>query len=133
MTTSKSIEKAVDAYYRLISSRERKTEAPKIILSDAVLHCPVGETPLENLKEIGIFFDKIWEHLEAADIRAQFIHPVPWKREAAAKWVCSARTKSGAETQFEGIDLFQFDNDMKIQKIFGYWDPKDLLSAIFGE
>jgi steroid delta-isomerase len=45
---------------------------------------------------------------------------------AAVKWSVDGTLADGREVHFEGIDVFQFGADAKIQRLWGYWDPSSL-------
>jgi steroid delta-isomerase len=52
--------------------------------------------------------------------------------QAAVKWTGQGIGKNGRAVTFEGIDLFEFNTDSKIQTVHGYWDPAAMMQKLQG-
>jgi steroid delta-isomerase len=52
--------------------------------------------------------------------------------EAAVKWTGRGVGKNGREVSFEGIDVFEFNADGKIQTMWAYWNPAAMLAELQG-
>ncbi len=46
---------------------------------------------------------------------------------AAVAWTADATTADGRRVSFDGIDVFEFDEDAMITRQWGYWDPTILM------
>ena len=50
----------------------------------------------------------------------------------AVKFTGRGTGKNGREVVFEGIDVFEINQDGKIQTMWGYWDPAAMMAQLQG-
>ena len=51
---------------------------------------------------------------------------------AAVKFTGRGTGKNGREVVFEGIDVFEINESGKIQTMWGYWNPADMMAKLQG-
>src|SRR5215208_2947100 len=88
---------------------------------DAISHDPVGGRPLEGHDSLRQFFGGIAGAFEAVGLTEDSVFVSG--NEAAVKWTGRGVGKNGRQVTFEGIDVFKFNDDGKIQTIWAYWNP----------
>lgn len=95
---------------------------------DAVSNDPVGAPPVEGHGGLRKFFETMVSTFERLDMKEEsvFISGVG----AAAKWKARGVAKNGKETNFEGIDVFQVNDEGKITRLYAYWDPRAMLAQL---
>jgi steroid delta-isomerase len=46
------------------------------------------------------------------------------------KWAGKGTSNSGKEVKFEGIDVFEVNGDGKIQNVWAYWNPGEMIAQL---
>ena len=68
---------------------------------------------------------------ETVGLHEEFVHVVG--NEAAARWTGKGLTKEGKQVRFEGIfegiNVFEFNNDGQITSLKGYWSPDEIVEV----
>ncbi|MGW0484171.1 nuclear transport factor 2 family protein [Nonomuraea sp. NPDC003214] len=103
---------------------------------DAVLHDPVGGSPLDphgaGLRGRAAL-ERFWE-LTVAPNQVRFevaaVHPAG--AEAAVVASVSARFATGARVGYDGVFVYRVDGDGRIVSLRAYWDLGPVLSALTG-
>src|SRR5262249_6703921 len=95
---------------------------------DAVTHDPVGTPPTYGHKGLQQFFETISAVFEKVGIQEN--HVFVSGQQAAVKWTGSGVGLNGTEVIFEGIDVFEINEQGKIQQMWGYWDPTAVMAQI---
>jgi steroid delta-isomerase len=49
---------------------------------------------------------------------------------AAVKWTGRGTSTNGKEVKFEGIDVFEVAEDGKIQNVWAYWNPAEMIAQL---
>lgn len=96
---------------------------------DAISYEPANP-PLQGHTALGQFFQGIADACETVGLTEEFVSIVD--NRAAAKWRGEAISKNGRTVTFEGIDVFEFNAEAKIQAIYAYWDPAAMMQALQG-
>jgi steroid Delta-isomerase len=112
--------RAVAAYAAAIRAMDRHAFAAAFA-DDALTFDPDTASPIQGHGELRAFFDALCTHFEALDEvqdAAFFAHD-----GAAVKWTCRGVLKGGQELVFEGIDVFEVNEQGKIQTLWTYRDP----------
>ncbi len=119
------IETAINAYYESISARDHARWLD-LFCDDAVLHEPVGATPLEG-KDC---FDEAWKIFSAPfeQLTMEACEIFLAGSGAAVKWIGEGSAKgSTRRLTFSGISVFELDDAGKIQAVMSYWDPAETM------
>jgi steroid delta-isomerase len=121
------VSRAVKAYFAAIRARDEHAWV-NTFAKDAVSHDPMGSTPITGHQKLAEFFQSIaGAFLEVTLIEDQvFISG----NGAAVKWTGSGTSKQGKQVNFEGIDVFEINEDGKIQTLQAYWNPTEMVAQL---
>ena len=95
---------------------------------NAIAFDPVGTPPLEGHTGLRKFMSGVLEQFETFGLTEDDIFLVP--PAAAVKWTGRGRGKNGRQIEFQGIDVFEFDDDGKILSLKAYWDVAPVMAAL---
>jgi steroid delta-isomerase len=96
--------------------------------TDAVSHEPYGTTPIQGHAALTTLFHSIASALQAVTIHAQEIHVA--HNRAAAVFHGQGIGRNGKPVDIHGIDVFEFNEDGRIQTLWAYWDPTAVLAKL---
>lgn len=116
-------EAAVMAYFQATQSGDAKQWAERFA-EGAVLEDPVGEPVLRGREAILRRGEQFIEAFEQVGLYPEFIQVCG--NRASAKWIGRGRMKNGQRVEFEGVNVWEFAPDGRIQKLMGYWDPSQM-------
>jgi len=119
----------VDAYFAGIRDRDEGRWLATFS-DDAVCHDPVGATPAEGKASL----HESWRVL-SAPFKRLIITPCATFHcgsGAAVHWAASATGVNEREVSFEGITVFEFAPDGRIQTLMAYWDPAEMMIELAG-
>lgn len=127
MPDQEPIKSVIANYYAAI--REANEDAwLSTFAEDAVSHDPVGAPPHEGHEGLSHFFQGIDAQFEQALITEQEIFVA--ENGVAVKWTGEGTCKNRVEVNFEGIDVFEFNNDGTIQNFWAYWDLAPVMAKL---
>lgn len=120
-------QKAVADYFAAIRAMDIDSWL-STFAEDAVSHDPVGAPPLSGHAALRQFFEGIAGAFERVGLFEDqvFING----NEAAVKWTGRGTGKNGREVSFEGIDVFEVNEEGKIQTVRGYWNPAAMMAEL---
>jgi steroid delta-isomerase len=95
---------------------------------DAVTYDPVGAPPNVGHAALRQFFEAVAGGFEKVGLFEDHVFIVG--REAAVKWTGRGVGKNGREVTFEGIDVFEINDEGKIQSIRAYWNPAAMMAQL---
>ena len=121
---SESVRKFVAQYFEATRSNNAQKWADRFA-ENAVVEDPVGTTPIDNLAKILELGKAFMSGFETVGLHEEFVHVVG--NEAAARWTGKGITKEGKQVRFEGINVFEFNNDGQIVNLKGYWNPDEII------
>ena len=126
MTTpdSDSVRKFVARYFAATRSNDAQKWAD-CFTENAVVEDPVGTTPIDNSAKILELGKAFMSGFKTVGLHEEFVHVVG--NEAAARWTGKGLTKEGKQVRFEGINVFEFNNDGQIINLKGYWSPEEIV------
>ena len=114
------VERLVRDYFAATQSGDATVWAATFA-DDAVVEDPVGTPPLTTPEAIRAQGEGFVAAFESIGLYESFVHVNG--NEAVAMWQGRGTTADGAEVTFDGIDLFEFDDDGKITLLRGFWTP----------
>jgi steroid delta-isomerase len=122
-----AVRQAVAAYFAAIRAGDAGGWAATFA-EDGVSHDPVGAPPTRGREALV----KLFDGLTGAFARVSFHERevVVMGDRAAVTWTAHGVGHSGRETDFAGIDVFEFTPDGLIQASWGFWDPASVLSRL---
>ena len=92
--------------------------------NNAIFEDPVGTPPVQDPEKILEFGKKFMSGFKTVGLHEEFVHVVG--NEVAARWTGKGTTKEGKQVTFEGINVFQFNNEGQIVGLKGYWSPENI-------
>lgn len=121
------VSKAIKTYFAAIGAMD----IPAIVNSfaeDAVSHDPVGALPIEGHQKLTEFFQSITAAFKEVGLTADQVFVAG--TGAAVKWTGSGISKNGNKVRFEGIDVFDVNEAGKIQRLYAYWNPAEMVAQL---
>ena len=91
---------------------------------DAEFEDPVGSPVRKGHGELREFFDGMSDAFETVIVSRDKVYPCA--DQLGLVWTISGRMTNGRDVTFDGIDIIKFNEDGKIQALWGYWDPSVL-------
>ncbi|MDT4896090.1 MAG: hypothetical protein QOH25_1167 [Acidobacteriota bacterium] len=123
------ISRAIKAYFAAIRAMDAEswiaTFAP-----DASSYDPVGAPPTTGHEALRQFFAAIVGAFEKVGLSEDHIFIAG--NGAAVKWTGRGKGKNGREVRFEGIDIFELNEEGLIQTIRAYWNPAEVMMQLQG-
>jgi steroid delta-isomerase len=121
------VSKAIKSYFAAI----RAMDIPAIVntfAEDAVSHDPVGALPIEGHQKLTEFFQSITAAFKEVGLTEDQVFVAG--TGAAVKWTGSGISKNGNKVRFEGIDVFDINEAGKIQRLYAYWNPAEMVAQL---
>lgn len=125
--TRDSIHKVVADYFAAIRALDAE-QWVATFAEDAVSKDPYGSQELAGHDALRQFFLGIAGGFETLSFTEESVF-VSGDR-AAVKWSASGVGKNGRPVTFEGIDVFEVNGAGKIQKLWAYWDPSEMMATL---
>jgi steroid delta-isomerase len=121
------VAKAVKAYFAAI--RETNPDAwVKTFAADAESRDPVDAPPMRGHEELRQFFNRIAGAFKEVGLTEDSVFIVG--NQAAVKWTGRGTGQNGRKVHFEGIDIFEVNEDGQIQALRAYWNPLELMAQL---
>ncbi|ULA62388.1 MAG: Ketosteroid isomerase [Nitrospira sp.] len=95
---------------------------------DAVSHEPYGAAPVQGHTALKALFHSIAGALREVTIHAQETHIA--HNRAAVVFHGQGIGRNGKPVDIHGIDVFEFNEDGRIQTLWAYWDPATVLAKL---
>jgi len=122
-----AIQKVVSDYFA--ATRAMDMEAWIATFADnATSHDPVGGPPLEGHNSLRQFFQGIVGAFDRVGLAEDKVFISG--NGAAVMWTGRGVGKNGREVTFEGIDVFEVNEEGKIQTLWAYWDPSAMMAQL---
>jgi steroid delta-isomerase-like uncharacterized protein len=121
------IQAVINSYYINIAAMNAEGVLANFA-DDAISHDPVGEPPAnvhEGFREFLGRLQAVFDSLQST-IESIFIAD----NEAAVKWKTQGISKSGKTVVFEGITIFEINDNGKIQTTRAYWSPAAMIAQL---
>jgi steroid delta-isomerase len=123
------IQKAVADYFAATRAMDAQAWV-STFAADAISNDPVGAPPTSGHDALRQFFDGIVGAFEKVGLFEDQVFVSG--NEAAVKWTGRGTGKNGREITFEGIDVFEVNDEGKIQTIRAYWNPAAMMAELQG-
>ena len=125
--TPEQIEAAVEEYFDAVSAHDVQryvsTFAP-----DGVLEDPVGTPPLQGTAAITGFITNIIAPF--SDIKHRIQDVIVCGNEAAVNWKLELKTTTNKHIVIDGMGVFRFNQDGKLQSVREFWDLAAFLADL---
>lgn len=127
--STEAIRKAVAGYFAATRAMDLEAWVASFA-ENAVSHDPVGGPAIEGHDSLRQFFQGMTAAFEKAGLTED--HVFVAGNGAAVKWTGHGVGKNGREVTFEGIDVFEVNEEGKIQTLWAYWDAAAMIAELQG-
>ena len=121
------ISRVVKDYFAALRAMDQEAWV-KTFADDAVSHDPVGASPIHGHQKLREFFQSIAGAFETVGLTEDQIFISG--SGAAVKWTGRGKSKQGRQVHFEGIDVFEINEAGKIQNVYAYWNPAEMVAQL---
>jgi steroid Delta-isomerase len=121
------ISRAVKNYFAAIRAMDQKAWV-NTFAEDAVSHDPMGAPPIVGHEKLNEFFQSITAPFKEVGLTENDVFVAG--NSAAVKWTGSGISQSGHKVHFEGIDVFEVNEAGKIQTLYAYWNPAEMVAQL---
>ncbi len=122
-----TVGRAIKDYFAAIRSMNTENWLA-VFAPDAESYDPADAPPHKGHEGLRQFFEAIAGGFKEVALTPDDVFIVG--REAAVKWTGTGTGKNGRRVHFEGIDLFEVNDEGKIQKVRAYWNPAELMGQL---
>lgn len=117
----------IEAYFAAISALDSE-RCVSLFAKDGQSHDPYGGRPWTGHANLKKFFAGVAMTWASLEMKPETVYY--GGNRAAAKWTATGQSKSGKTVQFEGINVFEFDDQGYIERLCAYWDAGGLMAQL---
>lgn len=121
------VSRAVRAYFLAIRAMDAEAFA-NTFAEDGTTCDPMGSPPITGRAAIREFLQSICKNFKSVSLTEDTVFVAG--NGAAVKWTGSGTSINGKEVRFEGIDVFEVNPDGKIQSLWAYWNPAEMIAQL---
>jgi steroid Delta-isomerase len=121
------ISRAVRAYFLAIRAMDADAFA-NTFAEDGTTFDPVGSPGITGRDALREFLQSICKNFKSVSLTEDSVFVAG--NGAAVKWTGHGTSSSGKEVKFEGVDVFDVNEDGKIQTIRAYWNPAEMIAQL---
>lgn len=122
-----TIAHAVRTYFLAIRAMDADAFA-NAFAEDGTTFDPVGSPAITGRTALRGFFQSICSNFKSVALDEDSVFVAG--NGAAVKWTGSGTSTAGKDVKFEGIDVFEVNEDGKIQTIHAYWNPAEMIAQL---
>ena len=121
------VSRAVRGYFLAIRAMDPQAFA-NAFAEDGTTYDPVGTPGITGRQAIREFLESICQNFKTVGLTEDSVFVAG--NGAAVKWTGKGTSSGGREVNFEGIDVFEVNQDGKIQTIHAYWSPAEMIAQL---
>ena len=121
------ISSAVRDYFLAIRAMDADAFA-NTFAEDGTTFDPVGAPGITGRAAIREFLQAICKNFETVGLTEDAVFIAG--SGAAVKWTGRGVSSSGKVVKFEGVDVFEMNEDGKIQTLRAYWNPTEMIAQL---
>jgi steroid delta-isomerase len=121
------ISRAVRAYFLAIRAMDADAFA-NTFAENGTTCDPMGTPSISGRPAIREFLQSICKNFKSVALTEDSVFVAG--NGAAVKWTGSGTSASGKDVTFEGIDVFEINADGKIQNVWAYWNPAEMIGQL---
>ncbi len=121
------ISRAVRGYFLAIRAMDADGFA-NTFAENGTTFDPVGSPAITGRDALCEFFRSICKNFKSVSLTEDSVFVAG--NGAAVKWTGHGTSTNGREVNFEGIDVFEVNEDGKIQTIHAYWNPAEMIAQL---
>ncbi len=121
------VSRAVRGYFLAICAMDTDAFA-NAFADDGVTCDPMGAPPISGRAALRDFFNSICTNFKSVALTEDSIFVAG--NGAAVKWTGKGTSIGGREVSFEGVDVFEINQEGKIQNLWAYWNPAEMIAQL---
>ncbi|HVS20850.1 MAG TPA: nuclear transport factor 2 family protein [Pyrinomonadaceae bacterium] len=121
------ISRAVRAYFLAIRAMDAEAWA-NTFAEDGTTFDPVGTPAITGRDALREFLQSICKNFKSVGLTEDSVFVAG--NGAAVKWTGHGISSNGKEVKFEGVDVFEVNEDGKIQTVRAYWNPAEMIAQL---
>jgi steroid Delta-isomerase len=121
------ISRAVRNYFLAIRAMDPEAFS-NTFAEDGTTRDPVGTPGITGRAAIREFLESICKNFKSVALTEDSVFVAG--NGAAVKWTGKGTSANGKEVKFEGIDVFEINQDGKIQNVWAYWNPAEMIAQL---
>ena len=125
--SSDRISRAVRAYFLAIRAMDADAFA-NTFAEDGTTYDPVGTPGIKGRGGLREFFEAICQNFKSVALTEDSIFVAG--NGAAVKWTGRGTSTNGRVVRFEGVDVFEINDEGKIQTLRAYWNPAEMIAQL---
>lgn len=125
--TSEQVEAAVEEYFNSVGAFDVQRYVNNFA-PDGVLEDPVGTPPVQGSQAIAAFITNIIAPFSKIEHKIQDINVCG--HEAAVDWKLNLKTTTGKKISIDGMGVFNFNQNGKLQSVREFWDLAAFLAQM---
>ena len=122
-----NISSTVSNYFLAIRAMDAEAFADTFA-EDGTTFDPVGTPGITGRAAIREFLQNICKNFKSVGLTED--HVFVAGNGAAVKWTGRGISASGKEVRFEGVDVFEVNEDGQIQTLRAYWNPTEMIAQL---
>ena len=95
---------------------------------DGTTYDPVGSPGITGRDGLREFLSSICKNFKSVALTEESVFVAG--NGAAVKWTGRGTSINGREVRFEGIDVFEINEEGKIQTLRAYWNPAEMIAQL---
>ena len=121
------ISRAVRAYFLAIRAMDANAFG-NAFAEDGTTYDPVGSPAITGRDAIREFLASICKNFKSVGLTEESVFVAG--NGAAVKWIGKGTSATGKDVTFEGIDVFEINEEGKIQTVRAYWNPAEMIAQL---
>ena len=121
------VSRAVRAYFLAIRAMDAEAFA-NCFAEDGTTYDPVDTPGITGRTAIREFLESICKNFKTVGLTEESVFIAG--DGAAVKWIGKGTSSNGKDVRFEGIDVFEVNDDGKIQNVWAYWNPQEMIAQL---
>ena len=124
---SDKVSRAVRGYFLAIRAMDAEAFANSFTENGTTCD-PMGSPPISGRAALHEFFASICKNFKSVSLNEETVFVAG--NGAAVKWTGQGTSINGKDVKFEGIDVFEINDEGKIQNLWAYWNPAEMISQL---
>jgi steroid delta-isomerase len=121
------ISSTVRAYFLAIRAMDAEAFA-NTFAEDGTTFDPVDTPGITGRAAIREFLQNICQNFKSVGLTEDCVFVAG--NGAAVKWTGQGISASGKDVKFEGVDVFEMNEDGKIRTLRAYWNPAEMIAQL---
>lgn len=127
--TSEKIPAVVEQYFAAIGKMDTESWV-SCFAEQGMSYEPGAPVPLQGHAALRQFIRGVLDLFQTIELTADHIFVTG--NRTAVKFTGRGRGKTGCDVVIEGIDVFELNENGKIQTMWGYWNPAAMMAQLQG-